>query len=107
MDTDDHAAVRRSPEILDKLFQSGYRFSFFQAVYILEKLYRGSAPPGEGGPLSQEMIRFRANPKLSFPAASIHHIEKKTEDNAQMVTGEPEIVQMVLSFMGLYGVIPI
>ena len=67
MGADDPAAVMKPPGILDKLFQSGYRFSFFQAVYILERLYRDSALPGEGGPLSQERIRFRANPKRSFP----------------------------------------
>ncbi|MFC1719023.1 type VI secretion system baseplate subunit TssG, partial [Candidatus Poribacteria bacterium] len=103
MGADDHALMKLSP-IVDKLLQRGYRFSFFQAVYILEKVYGDSVPPGVEGPLSQEMIRFRARPRLSFPATSICHIEKIADRNLQMSARNPETIQMILSFMGLYGV---
>ncbi len=103
MGADDHALVKLSP-IVDKLLQRGYRFSFFQAVYILEKVHGDSVPPGVEGPLSQEMIRFRARPELSFPATSITRIEKIADRNLQMGTRNPETIQMILSFMGLYGV---
>lgn len=103
MAPEDHAVTKPSA-LIDKLFREGYRFSFFEAVYILEKLYKDSAPPGEEGPLSREAIRFHASSELSFPAADIRRIDKRSDRYAQMITGRSEIVQMVLSFMGLYGV---
>jgi len=103
MDSEDHA-VKKPSNLIDKLFQEGYRFNFFEAVYILERLYKDSAPPGEEGPLSREAIRFRASPEMSFPATTVRRIEKKTDQRTQMVTERTEIVQMALSFMGLYGV---
>ena len=103
MDPKDHE-VESSAPVVDRVFKEGYRFNFFQAVHILEKLYRDSAPPGEEGPLSREAIRFQANPKLAFSSTDVRRIEKRTDENIQKITGRPEIVQMVLSFMGLYGI---
>jgi len=103
MGTDDHALIELPP-IVERLFQEGYRFSFFQAVYILESVYRDFALPGEEGPLSQEIIRFRARARLSFPATSVHSVERIKDRDLQTVAGRPETVQMILSFLGLYGV---
>ena len=98
------ALVKESTPIIDKLFQKGYRFNFFQAVYLLDKLHQSSASPGEEGPLSEELIRFRASSKLSFPPVDVYSIERKDGKPIQDITGRPEIVRIVLSFMGLYGV---
>jgi len=103
MGTDDHALMKLPP-IMEKLLQKGYRFNFFQAVYILERVYPDSAPPGEEGPLSQETIRFRARAKLSFPATGVHRVEKRTNRDLQTIAERPETIQMILSFLGLYGV---
>jgi type VI secretion system protein ImpH len=96
--------TKTSSSVIDKLFQAGYRFDFFQAVYLLEKLYQKAARPGEEGPLDQEPIRFRANYKRAFPGSEVSQITRQKSDHAQRVTQRPEIVQLVLSFMGLYGV---
>jgi type VI secretion system protein ImpH len=90
------------PSIIDKLFEEGYRFNFFHAVSILEKIYQDSVPLGAEGPLYQEKIRFRANPSLTFPASDIASIHKTIINSAQ--NQNTEIVQLVLKFMGLYGV---
>lgn len=96
--------VKESSSVVDRLFREGYRFNFFQAVYLLEKLYQDAAGPGEEGPLSQESIRFQASSRLSFPPGDVYSIEKRDGKYIQGVTGRSEIVRMILSFMGLYGV---
>jgi len=54
--------------------------------------------------LDQESIRFRANYKRAFPGSEISQISRQKGEYAQKITQRPEIVQIVLSFMGLYGV---
>ena len=95
---------KKSSPVIDKMFRKGHRFDFFQAVYLLEKLYQDAARPGEEGPFNQEAIRFRSNQKRSFPATDVLRIEKKTGDNVRNVMQRQEVIQMVLTFMGLYGV---
>ena len=89
---------------MNRLFQAGYRFDFFQAAYLLERFYRDAARPGEDGPLEQEAIRFRSNQKRNFPATDVRRIERKSGGRTRMITENPDVAQMVLNFMGLYGV---
>lgn len=90
---------RQEPSnIIERIFREGHRFNFFQAVYLLENMYRDAAPPGETGPLDKETIRFRPNTGLSFPPTDICQIRKEQADDGR------ETIKMILSFMGLYGV---
>ncbi len=89
---------------MDRLFQEGYRFDFFQAVYLLERFYQGAARPGEEGPLSQEAIRFQSSQKRTFPATDVSRINKRSNKNDGESAQRPDTVKMVLTFMGLYGV---
>ncbi|MBD3183747.1 type VI secretion system baseplate subunit TssG [Candidatus Poribacteria bacterium] len=86
-----------SSSVVNRLFQKGHRFSFFQAVSLLEKLYKDAAHPGEEGPLNQEKIRFHASSRQSFPASDISKVEHIQRDDR-------DYVRMILNFMGLYGV---
>ena len=83
--------------IIKRLFDEGYRFDFFQAVSLLEKLYCDSPSPGEVGPLNEEKIRFRPHPGMGFPPTDICQIQRVQDRHGA------EKVEMVLSFMGLYG----
>jgi type VI secretion system protein ImpH len=105
--------TKTSSPVIDKLYRKGYKFNFFQAVNLLERLYRmverdaeaGNseseyteyASPGGDGPLSQEAIRFQASVKLSFPSADISRIDQIDHNSL-------ESTRMILTFMGLYGV---
>lgn len=68
------------------------------------RLYQDSAPPGENGLLGKEKIRFRANPRRVFPSTDISHIRKRNSEYIQKVTQNSEIIEVILTFMGLYGV---
>jgi type VI secretion system protein ImpH len=89
---------QESSNIIERLFREGHRFNFFQAVYLLEKMYQDIAPPGKTGPLDKEIIRFRPHPSLSFPPTDILKIQRENDADGR------EIIRMSLYFMGLYGV---
>ncbi len=79
------------------LFNEPYRFSFFQAVRLLERIYPARQPVGGNGPVSQEVARFAVRPSLEFPPSEIYDLTRKV-DEEQMVPP-----RMVVAFMGLTG----
>ena len=86
---------RTDPSVEDLLWTEGYRFDFFQAVRVLERLYPDRQPVGRNALPGDEVVRFQAHNTLSFPPSSIHQITP--ED------GEEAPVQMTVAFMGLTG----
>lgn len=82
-----------------RLFSSGWKFDFFQAVWLLERSLRDSASVGAGGPVSRERIRFRPHLSMGFPATDIRRVA--LVDDAD---GGPGNYQLDVTFMGLYGV---
>ena len=85
------------PPLEDVLFEEGYRFDFFQAVRVLERLYPERQPVGRDANPSREAVRFRSHPSLSFPPSAIYEIARG-EDG-----GGP--AQMTIAFMGLTGLL--
>jgi len=76
------------------LFNEGYRFDFFQAVRLLERLFPERTSIGVDGVPSNVAIRFRSHPSLSFPASQIHEIVASKQDRQ---------AEMTVAFMGLTG----
>jgi type VI secretion system protein ImpH len=88
------AESRRTDPPLDRvLFQEGYRFDFFQAVRLLERLYPTRSPVGYNAVPHNEAARFRGLLSLTFPPSAIHEV-KHSE------IGPDEII---VTFMGLFG----
>jgi type VI secretion system protein ImpH len=83
------------PAVEDLLFEAGYRFDFFQAVRVLERLYPHRQPVGGDASPADEVVRFCARLSLSFPPSAIHEI-RRAEDGAAPA-------QMTVAFMGLTG----
>jgi type VI secretion system protein ImpH len=79
----------------ERLFQEPYRFEFFQAVRLLERLAPQRRPVGRQASSGNEIVRFRVPATMAFPASSIHEIDTPTE---QRPTAE-----MWVNFMGLTG----
>jgi type VI secretion system protein ImpH len=80
-------------EMWDMLRREPYCFDFFQAVRLLERLMPGREPVGQFVNPSREVVRFGANPSISFPASQIYSIAR---------TGD-EPARMRVNFMGLTG----
>jgi type VI secretion system protein ImpH len=78
----------------DLLFDEAYRFDFYQAVRLLEKLYPENTPVGEGTNPALEVARFKSKVSMSFPASDVDAIKVGND-------GEPP--EMVVNFMGLAG----
>ncbi len=92
------AATSRTTDspLTQELFDEPYRFEFFQAVRLLERIYTDRDPVGRDADAAREVVRFRTRQTLSFPACEIHDL---TQDPHQ--DGRPP--EMMVSFMGLTG----
>jgi type VI secretion system protein ImpH len=86
---------RADPSLEQALFGEAYRFEFFQAVRILERLYPSRLPVGRDSLPCKEAVRFRSLLSLSFPPSAVHDVSH-TENGVS-----PTV--MVVAFMGLFG----
>ena len=89
---------QKSSRLIEQLFNDTYQFGFFQAVSLLEQHYPDAPTPGATGPLEEEVIRFRPHSGLGFPPTDACRIERNRTSRGK------ERVEVILSFMGLYGV---
>jgi type VI secretion system protein ImpH len=86
---------RTDPPLDRLLFAEGYRFDFFQAVRVLERLYPNRSAVGYSAAPADEATRFRALLSLSFPPSAIHEVSHSADQTS------PD--QIVVAFMGLFG----
>lgn len=78
----------------DRLFGEFYRFSFFQAVALIELLSPGKKPIGNALSPGEEAARFSVRPGLAFAASDISDLRQPEEDGP---------AEMEVAFMGLIG----
>jgi type VI secretion system protein ImpH len=83
----------------EELFDEPYRFEFFQAVRLLEKVFPERAPVGREAQTTPEVVRFRSRVMLDFPASQIYDLQASQDE----LTDE-EKLEMFVNFMGMVGV---
>jgi type VI secretion system protein ImpH len=89
-----HTPVKTiADEVAVRLSQEPFCFEFFQAVRLLERLRPDRMPVGEFARPAEEVVHFRANPSLAFPASEIQSLQEGK--NGQQA--------MSVNFMGLTG----
>lgn len=76
-----------------ELREEPYRFEFFQAVRLLERLFPDKSPVGRFYPPGNEVVRFIAHSTLVFPASEIQ----------SLVWPKGGSGRMMVNFMGLTG----
>lgn len=76
-----------------------YRFEFFQAVRLLEKIFPEKRPVGGKGMPHEEVARFRSRVAIDFPASEIHEFRRSVDEDS----GD-EKLEMLVNFMGMIGV---
>lgn len=94
---------RTDPPLAQELFDEPYRFDFFQAVRLLERMYPDRHPVARSADTlrdvvpdaSREVVRFRTRQTLSFPSSQIHDLVQEGDED-----GPPA---MTVAFMGLTG----
>lgn len=102
---------RKSLAVVEQLASEPYRFDFFQAVRLLERIsaldpreyHYATEPVAQDVLPSREVVRFKNRPQLSFQAADIDKIsEKKIDDESDSHRAENQW-EMLVNFMGLTG----
>jgi type VI secretion system protein ImpH len=86
---------RSNTPLTNILFNEPYRFDFFQAVRLLERIYPDRFAVGRNNNPLREVVRFRTRISLEFPPSQIHDI-KISKDNDRPA-------EMMVAFMGLVG----
>ncbi len=81
---------------MDRLLAAPGRFSFFQAVRLLQQMHSDRARLGHAGPPTDEPIRLKVNTSMAFPTTDIDTVERNTDG-----AGPP--FQLVANFLGLHG----
>jgi type VI secretion system protein ImpH len=85
---------------LDKeLVEEPYRFNFFQAVRLFEKVVESGKPVGRDSLPEDEIVRFRTRVGMDFPASEIHEVREVTDER----TGKTKY-EMLVTFMGMVGI---
>jgi type VI secretion system protein ImpH len=85
--------------VRQQLLTEGYRFEFFQAVRLLERLSPEREPVGLEGPPQDEIVRFRTRVSLEFPASEIF-------DLRALDSGAPEMTVAFFGMTGPLGLLP-
>lgn len=85
-------------DLKQELFDEPYRFEFFQAVRLLERIFPNRRPLGGAALPNEEIIRIRSRMALDFPASEIYEIKETFDEQAEETKHE-----MVVNFMGLTG----
>ncbi len=96
MEPEDGAA---EPGLMQRLLQEAPRFSFFQAVQLLERARPDAPRVGGVGPASREALRFRPTLSLAFPGSDVASITV-----TEGPSGDPRY-QVETTFLGLYGTV--
>jgi hypothetical protein len=89
---------RSNPSLIDRIRDQGYRFSFFQAVRLIQALVPGAARVGHQGPVDREALRFCPTLDFVFAASDVAGIREtgKTEAGPRFD---------VMTTAGLYGTV--
>jgi type VI secretion system protein ImpH len=82
-----------------KLAEEPYRFEFFQAVRLLEKIFPERKAVGREALPHEEIVRFRSRMSLNFPASEIHELKDSFDEFT-----EQQKLEMFTNFMGMVGV---
>ncbi len=82
--------------LLEKLLADPQRFSFFQAILLLEGARKGAVPLGQQGPPAEEAVRLRSDASLGFPKSDVSAIENLGDHHSPPY-------RLTAAFMGLYG----
>jgi len=91
----------------EELAEKAPRASFFPLVKFLERLTAGAQPLGGDGPASEEGIRFRHDPAMTFSAGDVTRVEVREEKIRPGDPGSPtrKLFEVTTTFLGLTGAV--
>lgn len=87
-------------DLNQEFFDEPYKFEFFQAVRLLEKMFPERTAVSRSVSPDKEVVRFRSNASLKFPPSEIFEI---TESDNEF--SDEKKVEMFINFMGMFGIV--
>jgi type VI secretion system protein ImpH len=100
-----HYGWGKQTAVEDWLFAEGHRFDFFQAVRLLEIIHTQNGerlvPPGQSADPAKELVHFRSEVKLDFPASDVAQVTRRKDIPAREQPKAP--AEMAVNFLGLAG----
>lgn len=81
------------------LFDEPYRFEFFQAVRLMEKIFPERKTVGADALPMDEVVRFRSRISMDFPPSELFEINDVEDEHTGKLT-----IEMMICFMGMVGV---
>lgn len=88
-----------------ELFDEPYRFEFFQAVRLIQKIANDKKPVGGDALPHEEAIRFRSRISFDFPSSEVHEIRKPAEGSSEEYP--LEMIQNFMAMAGVSGALPV
>jgi type VI secretion system protein ImpH len=89
------------PPLIQALCAEAHRFSFFQAVALLERAHPNAVRVGGIGPAEREVIRFRPDVAMSFAPSSLTAVERIARRGE--ASDDASVYRITAAFLGLYG----
>jgi type VI secretion system protein ImpH len=95
------ADADRGPDhpLIQALLKEGFRFSFFQAVRLLQHATPDAVPVGHQGPVGKETIRFRPVLDLNFASSDIEKITAVPQADGS------KRYEIATTFLSIYGAV--
>jgi type VI secretion system protein ImpH len=90
---------RQSASLKRLLFDDASRFTFLQAVRLLERIRHDATPPGEGVNPRQEVVLFRHGGGFDFPNGDVEEIDETAGP-------QPRMTVNILGLTGAVGPLP-
>ena len=78
------------------LLEEPYRFEFFQAVRLLERIFPDKKAVGQEALPLEEPVRFRSRVALDFPPSEIQEFREPADEDGNL--------EMLINFMGMVGI---
>lgn len=86
-------------DLRQELFDEPYRFEFFQAIRLLERIFPESSPLGRDVTPQNEAVQFRSRVSLNFPASQIQELKEVNN-----LFSDQKKTEMFVNFMGMLGI---
>ncbi|MGI8545004.1 MAG: type VI secretion system baseplate subunit TssG [Aridibacter sp.] len=83
-----------------EFFDEPYKFEFFQAVRLLEKMYPERTAVSRSVSPEKEVVRFRSNASLKLPPSEIFEINETVNEHS-----DEKKIEMFVNFMGMTGIV--
>lgn len=97
---------RTDRSITKELAQEPHKFGFFQAIRLLEKLYKDRSPIGTDTLPENEVVALQSKSLLSFPASEIFQLTNETDLTNEDDGSQPKMTVNFMGMAGLMGMLP-